>query len=409
LQQADIIRNPNKFLKQIIMFKTQPMQNFGIVYDAIGNLNAKLHGGSPEEIKEAKENFARAVSSQVVSSIVFSAMTILASLILHRQYKYKDDEGKVTPENLLKALGEGMLSNVTGALVLGSEIYEGLRAILTGDTYYGIDASTLEMVTDIVKNTQSLVSNTEKLADAVTEEEHDKAGFQVAKSAEKLLMTMAQFGGLPLNNVKNILKSMYQYEEDVRTGQPLGTTESRTANDIDKQYKRMADALIAGNTERYDKLYRQMAEGKDKSDSAIQSGVTTQIKEMYEAGELTRDEAENALVDIGKTPDEAYFKLEEWGYEGEGSYGQYKGVFDSIDNALKGGDRRAIEREVKELTDHGKTESAIASQITKEYKPQYLVAKSQGKAADLKNILLTAYQCCGLSRDEALKKIESWK
>lgn len=411
LQQADIIRNPNKFLKQIIMFKTQPMQNFGIVYDAAGNLTAKLRDGSKEEIAEAKDNFAKAVSSQVVSSIVFSAMTILASMLLHKQYKYKDDDDKVTAENILKALGEGMISNVTGALVLGSEIYEGLKAILTGETYYGVDASTLEMITDIVKNTQSLVTNTGNLSEAVTEEEHDKAGFQVAKSAEKLLMTLAQFGGLPLSNVKNILRSMYQYEEDIRTGQPLGSTESRTASDIESQYNRMTDALLAGNEERYARLESQLVEGKEKSESTVTSNVISKVKERYEAGEITRETAERALEALGKTPDEAYFKLEEWSYEGEGSYGTYKNLYTSIDYVVSGqiSNRGVIEREVKDLTSHGKEPSAVASQITKEYKPKYLEAVANGNAANLKSVLITAYQYCGLSREEAIKKIDSWK
>ena len=79
LHQADIIRNHNALSKQLFMFKTQSLQNFGIMYDACGEYIAKLqkyklnkNAQTKAELKNAKVNLAHAISSQVVAAAVLS-------------------------------------------------------------------------------------------------------------------------------------------------------------------------------------------------------------------------------------------------------------------------------------------------------------------------------------------------
>ena len=408
LQQADIIRDPNKFIKQLFMFKTQPMQNFGILYDAAGNLNAQMKKGSKDQIREAKRDFAKAVSSQIVSALTFSTMTILANLLLHKQYKYKDDEDKLSAEEILKALGQGMMSNFAGMLIAGSEVYDLIHSIITGDTYYGVDVSTVEMINDLAENTKTLVDQTRKFADAVTEADQETARFKMGKAAWNLFKAAGQFAGIPLGNSYNIFDSIYLYAKDVISGEPLGSSENKQLSDIATQYERILQAAVEGNEARYDELVDQMVQ-TGKEESNVQSQVKTKLKEAYLNGEVDEQTASDVLEDrFDMTDDEAYLQIMKWD---NGADSQYIEVQKAIDAAIESGkssDRKAIQDAINDLVNHGVEKSKIKANVTSKYKQTYLDLKAKNQAADMKNLLISVYMYLGDSKEEASKKIDKW-
>ncbi|MFR5618261.1 MAG: hypothetical protein ACLTJ5_05235 [Clostridium sp.] len=89
MQRPDYLRDPSKIKKVMFMFMTQRMQNGGILYDAACNLHAKNQNGTKEQKKQARKEFAWAVSSQLVSAAVLSTMTFLARGLLHKVKPYR--------------------------------------------------------------------------------------------------------------------------------------------------------------------------------------------------------------------------------------------------------------------------------------------------------------------------------
>lgn len=512
LQQADIIRDPNRLRKALVMFKTQPLQNFGTVYDAIGEYAAKVKKGNKAQIKEAGKHLAWALSSQIASAVTFSAMAILADMILHKQYKYKDDD-KSFWEMILAKFGAGVRDCFLGAMLWMQELYQVADYIFNPDneTYYGVNVSYLAEIEDIVKAIKKLGKDTTGRADAITEADRDKYNQGILIDVGNLVNYFGQFVGVPLGNIKNMGQSLILYAIDLSNG-TIG--EAELSREVPNQYERMYEALQNKDSERYNTLFDEMVtkkmrdaaeDGKEKDQEDIEKSVETSakkyIKDGYNSGELTYDEAYTILTkEFGMEEDDAYFKLDEWLYKSEGhedytryirladavngqgdiqaeidkltaqgieantiktqltgilrdSYNkntlskekitgiltEYEGLnendvyykfkewdfkkthpeesfskYDAMNSAIKevinGSDnRKPMMAEIEDLMKHGVEAKSLQSQLTKEYKPLYLELKSKGKASTLKNVLIAAYMATGLSRDDAIKRIDNWK
>lgn len=409
LQQAAVTRDPNKFMKQIIMFKTQSLQNFGIVYDAVGNYNAKsialkeakktnsaeLIATAKKEKMQAAKNLANATTSQIVAAAVFNAMTILSKLMLHKWKPFQDDDGEWSSEKLMNFFMVGMVDTLSGSIIWGGEIADVLEALLLGETYYGTEVSVIEMWNDCNNAIINLHNNINKMNGAQTDEEYDKYNYKVQTSILTLVTTLGQFKGVPVNNVYNMFNAVYTYA--------AGT--SIMNGDVEKQYDRIVDAYLDGDTKEYKRLYEQKANTLSNPDSA-KSGTKSTIKERYLNGEMSQEQAESFLNDLGY--DDAYFTIKEWDYTNETGekYLQYGELDSAIEDAVKSGDRQNVIDAVKDLTDHGIKESSVESHISKTFKPIYQESHSK---ANLKSYLITAYEYCGVPRDKAMEKIKAWE
>jgi hypothetical protein len=427
LHKADIIRNPNSFVKMLVMFKTQPMQNFGIVYDALGELNAAKHSGNKKWIDEASSNAARAISSQVVSATVFSAMSILSQLLLHRWWKYRDDDEKWSWEKFWVALGEGALSCMTGAFIGGSELYEALKHIFTGNTYYGIEVSVAEMVNDFVDNVGNLTKNAKALWESNTSEEKEKAAQKILKSSLNLGATVGEFEGTPVNNIKNMLSAMYFYATDIvrsiDEGELSFSNDSNIADwEIETQYERIYQALNNNDTEKYEKLVNELKakvtdenpdltedEVAEKVAESVTKKIVSMVKAEYLEGTKSEEEVTEYLEDAkGMDEDDAYFQIKKW--EGN-SNSEYKVMNDAIEVAADDPtpeNRKAVIEEINGLVEHGKEKKNIADSIQRAYKDKYIELYEQGNATNLNAILRTALVTAGFSDEEAKEKISGW-
>ena len=123
MQRPDYLRDPSKIKKVMFMFMTQRMQNGGILYDAACNLHAKNQNGTKEQKKQARKEFAWAVSSQLVSAAVLSTMTFLARGLLHKVNPYRDDENELTTESVMSEWMNGVLGSLSGSFIGGNELY----------------------------------------------------------------------------------------------------------------------------------------------------------------------------------------------------------------------------------------------------------------------------------------------
>lgn len=430
LHKADIIRNPNSFVKMLVMFKTQPMQNFGIIYDAMGELNAAKISGNKKWVNEASSKAAMAISSQAVSATVFSAMTILSQLLLHRWWKYRDDD-EWSWEKFWVAFGEGALSCLTGAFIGGSELYEALKYIFSkvNDqkvTYYGIEVAVAEMVTDFVENTGNVLKNGKALWNAETIADKEVAAQNLLKSSINLGSTIGEFRGTPVNNIKNMLSSMYFYATDIirsiDEGELSFSDDSNIATwDIKTQYERIYEALQNGDNEKYNKLVQELVnktkeENPDATDDEITEKVekdvidkiTNLMKTDYLEGNISHEEMMDYLVDEkGKTEEDAFFTVRGW-ETGESKYGVMTNDIDTAASDPTPENRQAVVEEINLLLEHGVEKSDISKKITTTYKSQYIELYNQGKAADLNSILRSALVAAGYTDDEAKKKIEGW-
>lgn len=196
MQRPDILRNPNALVRALFMFKTQIMQNFNILAEACmeyGYARKNFEKGSAE-MRSAKVKLSRAITSQLVAALIIALIDGTRKLI-RRNLMGLGKEIEITHIQLEYA--NAFMSSLFGTFTGGTEIYEMVYSIVSGDRYYGFgDVDAIGVPADIANE----IVNISKSAINGNFEWQDLEGF-----AGKL----ARAFGLPIENILKILKGLY--------------------------------------------------------------------------------------------------------------------------------------------------------------------------------------------------------
>jgi len=205
MHRPENLRSDNPLVQSFMMFKTQPVQNFNIVYDAVANLKAKetqnlaaLQGGTEEEkstaaqaLKRAKKRLFNALTSQIFSLVFFAGLTAAWNALRGKTDKYKDKEGEATFFSIISGIGRDVIGGAAGAIPVGTEIWDIISSWIYKDRYYGYSSVTESAISDIAETVQSTGS-------AILE------GKMTPAKWKKLVKNTAQLFGIPLKNVANL-------------------------------------------------------------------------------------------------------------------------------------------------------------------------------------------------------------
>lgn len=298
LHRGEIQKNSNELLKSVFMFKTQPLQNTGIIYDAI--MDYQANKGNESLRVEKKKKLAKAVSSQMVSAFTFVAMTFIASLALHKPERYKDENDEVTLSSIIKRMGIDWLE--TGASVLvpigGSEIASYIENQINGKDYDFASDNVVSMLNDF---TSSIGDFNEKCIVALAKGEFD-LGEATSAFWGLSVDALALFKGFPLKNYGNIINGVFKNIGDAISGNNtyFGSEGGRKGSEYANSY----DVLIDNNPEKakqqletfYNEKYEeQLAKGestteaKKKAQTYVRTALTTQYKKEYQKAFLNND------------------------------------------------------------------------------------------------------------------------
>lgn len=407
LHQADITRNPNALLKQIFMFKTQSLQNFGIMYDAIGEYTAKMkkykadkNTQTKAELKKATGNLFHAISSQIVAAAVFSGMTILAKTFYHKMDAFKDEDGNYDGIKVRDFFFSGMADTFAGCLLMGQEIYEEFSALTMGDKYYGMQVPIIELINNTSEDLLKIEKAVSDLQDSKTDEQQDKAVYSLKLYSVKLVESLSQFTGAPLQNMHNTLNAGFRWGNKWANGIDTDDDIFYGSADIESQYDRIADAYLNGATKEFDRLLEQQESILENPDNAI-NGVTKKMKERYSAGELSEEEFKDYLVNgAGKDEPKAIKTISDIDWKEE--YGKDISKIDVLVDSYFN-DKEEYKRVRKDMETYLKSES-VDNEMTKKIKELYLGKKISAKEAKkyLKDVK-------GMSNADIQDKFDEWK
>ncbi len=314
LHRGEIQKNSNELLKSVFMFKTQPLQNTGILYDAIMDYQANKDNAELREAK--KQKLAKAVSSQMMSALTFVAMTFIASLALHKPERYKDKNDEVTLSSVLERLGIDWVETGFSVLVPigGAELASYIENQINGNDYDFASDNVVSMLNDF---TSSIGDFNQNVIVALAQNDFD---FDKAKNAfwDLSVDALSLFKGFPLKNYSNIVNGVFSWISDAVNGQNtyFGSAGGRKGSEYANSY----DVLIDNNPEKakqqLDTLYNEKydeyiakgessADAKKKAQTSVRTALTTQYKKEYQKAFLNNDR--DKMQKISK-------KLQESGY-----------------------------------------------------------------------------------------------
>ena len=132
------------------------------------------------------------------------------------------------------------------------------------------------------------------------------------------------------------------------------------------------------------------------------SGPESQIKYGLMDGYLTREEAQQLLVEKGlaDNEDDAYWKVDKW-ETGEGKY-------DEALAAVLSGDKAAFDAQAKELKEHGIGEKQLQSAVRSLAKEWYVGDDNGKRSITKEQALKILQQYGGKDADEAQKLVQKW-
>ena len=388
-ERSDLLRDKREAMKILTMYKTQASQNLNVLIEANGRLQAALRSKVPADIAEAKKNFTNAATAVILGGTVgFVFIRFVADMLLNSMKKYRDDDDELTAKSVLGELANQTMSSLLSMCAFGSEMYDVLHAIVSGDRYYGLSDSAISAVSDIseafVKFGQKAVS-----------------GELDWKTAGTLTINMANVFGIPVNNVKTLVTGMVNHGIDIANGEPFGF-EAGVERTAAQNSRRYIEAALKGDTEKSDAVFKDMAAGyssKKDPEKEAASQIKSNLRKLFKNGDCTEEEARQILKGLGMADNDIYWKLQEWqaDLEEDQSYSRYLTLEDAIVN---GGD---IKGALKELTSHGVTDSTAKGQVKSIVKEQLLDGKiSKQQAAQILR------QYAGMEREKADAQITSW-
>lgn len=351
LHRPEVLKTTNALTRQLFMFRSESLQHSGIVFEKYGNF-------AVNKDKESGKEFAKACYSQFASALSFASLTVVAAALLHKMNPYRDDDEELTPESIVAEFLND-LTNVLADLIFpvgGAQLQEFIYGKISGNMY--ADGSLAVPAVDFVNDFISSISTLEKV---LTAEELDKN--KAIESVEDLVFKFAGLFGIPADNAKNIIKMFKLHIEDAVNGE-FGSFEADVERSNTVNYHRATEAIVEGDTEKYQQVYKELEENGVSADK-IQDGIKAQLKSFYFDDMLSDEQVIAFLHQYGgdDDKDDAYWTVKSWNekeeHQGEEdySYSNYNDLVAAVESG------KGIDPAMKELLDHGYEEDTVNSKI----------------------------------------------
>lgn len=292
MQRPQLLRSDSPLTQSLHMFKTQPYQNFNILYDAVGNLNAKraafvnLPKDADAETKketeqayrEAKTGARRAIVSQALAAVVFAGMTAGWKWLRGEDDDYRDEDGNggLLSAAFWKRLGLDTIGSLVGVLPFGSDLWELAESKISGKQYNGFDEITTSAINDYIK---ALGTAYKALGEVWTDA---KGGDGIDWNELRLKLagvskTMGRALNWPVENVANMFDAAAWHFLRITQGEYKG----RYA------YLRLTASPSGKSQQYYDNLYRAMENDRTAYEEIYQS--------MIASGDFSEEKVKNAM------------------------------------------------------------------------------------------------------------------
>ena len=300
----DILHRPELqkekgIMRSIAMFKTQPLQNTGILYDSLFEYRKKhseYNKNKTDEnkfaLEQAQRKFRKAVISQFLASVTFSAMSMLAAMARHTMYGYRDDDDEVTWKSIVAGLMNSMASLFFTLLapVGGGELYEFTKSLGDGYTSDFVSVPVVTTINDLCSSINKVV----KTANGVVDGENEPK--DLLSSVENLGYSVATIFGVPVKNAVNYSKGIVANIKDAVNGE-FGKFEAG----VNRKPKQ--------NVDRYGKYLTgdSYKENPSKAKEILDEMISDKKEALLAAGETT-DEAEKKARESVRSSFSSYYK-----------------------------------------------------------------------------------------------------
>lgn len=301
--RPDVLRSDSDLERALVMFATQPMQNYGLLYDAINdhaakrraytNASADQKASAREAYRKTAKKLARVIGSQFAASLVFALMQYAWDVYRGKDDKYKKD-GEWDVGTFAKAIGLNMLANGAGmfiggkiAIEIAETIADGVASAFGGkkffnSAFYGVETAELSAISDavssMIKATNAIAeaANSAAVGEDVNIEPLVRKTWTAAEDALLLL-------GIPLENATTMATSLARTVCRAEFGKYVGNYYALRITTSPDSYKAdYYDNLYAAyNSDKnaFREIYNDMIQSGDFKADGIKSAMESRMKD----------------------------------------------------------------------------------------------------------------------------------
>ena len=225
------------------------------------------------------------------------------------------------------------------------------------------------------------------------------------EKTENVIGSIGNLLGVPVKNILRDVKGFVQtlgfaWDDIPNPKTKTGSYMAWRGMDLNDK-EQMILAIQSGDEEHLQRVFGRF-ESQQKAESALQSA----IKAKYLEDGLTSEETKEMLTTYFDRDDEfeIYWLMEEWDYAkaNDGTsdgYTKYGSLYEAIETG-------EYETEIARFLEHGADASTIRSQITREYRKQYLADETARE--EIREKLLPVYEATGMYEDDIEAKFNDW-
>lgn len=287
-ERSDLLRDKRDSMKLLTMYKTQSNQNLNILMEATGkfrkmkqDLKNNANGVTKADVKAATKNLANAYTAVILGGSVAFAM--LRSIVNIAFGKIRDDDDEFTAEALAESILKDTVSSMTGMFSIGSQVYDFILPIVSGDNYYGLSDSAFGAVSDILEQTVKIIQKAQD-----EDKEID------LKDINKETVAICSALGIPLRNAENIGKAIIMYVKDAKNG-TFGTFEAGANRTKADELQRFLNGYLEENEEKIGRAEAGYLVLSGNDEKAFKSGLASKAKDWVKKGKLTTEQYEDIL------------------------------------------------------------------------------------------------------------------
>lgn len=314
LHRSEFQKGGGTMRKMLLPFKTQPLQNMGILADAASEFVQKRDKASAKKL-------AKAASSQVSSLLVFSLMTFAAAWSRHRDDRYKDENDELTFAGVAPhVLWDMMMNAVNNALPVGGEYGEALledtiNSFIDGKLQYKrlSEVTEISIVNDIFTKISSAVNVLNEQLDGT-----NKAKVNPWDFMWKVLDvpgSISEIFGLPYSNLSTLFKG---FGNRVKDSYMYGLVNNKGNLKTDHIAEHILKAYDSGNKTKGDELTEMWVQermSKGKEEGKAREAVDKKLIEALAAREDVQEAAELSIGGNFKKAEEVTKRLSEKGVD----------------------------------------------------------------------------------------------
>ena len=425
LVKSQNMRSQNPFMKSVTSFMAEPTLTLNVLADAVRNVNQK---GGKQVLVIALAQYALGAAAQAAAKALMGSGRT-------------PDEKKTWEENFLYKFYSNLISEIDVLnLVPG---YNDIITLLKDGKLEDDALGVLSKLYTAWDKTMNLQPGEYRSWEDGPAQIIQLFGRFPAKNIMRDLRAMYNwFIGKPYADrasSKAVLK--YQAWDAVMSADnlfgvvvaKLGESGYKTTNAA--YYGRMFDAMQAGDTAEAEAIREYLHAGKGVKGETINEGLRKQAKErlaegdatqwlvdhdmltdtgtitkQYREGKITAEQAKSMYkeVDSRLSDNDIWFKIDQVDWMKEtGATSAGSDYYYRLGPALETNRSTEINKVIKGILDHGKTEKEVKTRLTTELKDKYLNADSAGKVK-VRNQLQIAYKAIGYTAADADKIIDGW-